>query len=403
MTEEKGLFHDLLVIELASVLAGPSVGQFFAEMGARVLKIENLKTAGDVTRRWKLASEESTQTVSAYFASANWGKQSVCVDLSSEEVQQLVYRMVKKADVVLASFKPGDAEKLKMDYAALSSVNPRLLYGQITGYGSDVPRAGYDAVLQAEAGFMYLNGEKGGPPVKMPVALIDLMAAHQLKEGLLAALYAREKYGKGQYVEVSLLQAAISSLANQATNYLVAGVAPQRIGSEHPNIVPYGTVFKTADQKEIVLAIGDDRQFRSLCSILGHPELAHQPQYVTNAQRVQHRESLNKKLADLIRNHPRADLLHALIEQHVPAGAVNDIPEALSQPLVQPRLLPDETGEPRGVRQVAFTGNGFPALSLTTPPALGVHTWQVLQEWADASAEELEKMASYGVVFKPNF
>ncbi|ALI97909.1 CaiB/BaiF CoA transferase family protein [Rufibacter tibetensis] len=398
MEENKGLFHNLLVVEFASVLAGPSVGQFFSEMGAEVLKIESLKTQGDVTRRWKLPSEANETTVSAYFASANWGKKSVCLDLASESVKEVVYALVKKADIVLSSFKPGDAEKLRMDYATLSALNPRLLYGQITGYGSQVPRAGYDAVLQAEAGFMFLNGEKGGVPVKMPVALIDLMAAHQLKEGLLASLYRREKTGRGQYVEVSLLNAAISSLANQATNYLVAGVAPERMGSEHPNIVPYGTIFRTLDEKDIVLAVGDDRQFQSLCQALGDEALGVEPIYKTNNQRVLHRETLLPKLRELVARHEQENLLQALIQNYVPAGAVHSVPEALAQPLVQPQLIFDESLTPKGVRQIAFSSHEA-RLMPSSPPQLGQHTWQVLRDTGKVSEQKLKELAKKGLIF----
>ncbi|RNI29325.1 CaiB/BaiF CoA transferase family protein [Rufibacter latericius] len=399
MDENTGLFHGLTVVEFASVLAGPSVGQFFAEMGAEVLKIENLKTHGDVTRRWKLSSEDSATSVSAYFASANWGKKSVCLDLSASEVREVVRRILAKADIVLASFKPGDAEKLQMDYASVFQINPKIMYGHITGYGSQVPRAGYDAVLQAEAGFMYLNGERGGPPLKMPVALIDLLAAHQLKEGLLAGLYKRERTGQGCYVEVSLLKAAIASLANQATNYLVAGKAPERMGSEHPNIVPYGTIFQTADGKELVLAVGDDRQFQSLCQVLGKPQLADEPAYKTNNQRVQNRDSLNLQLRESVAFFPQEELLAALVERNVPAGAVHTIPEALIQPLAQPQLLLNAEGKPKGVRQVAFTGQDSLPLSLSEPPALGQDTWQVLQERARLTPQELQKLAQNQLIF----
>ncbi|MGV3539218.1 MAG: CaiB/BaiF CoA transferase family protein [Rufibacter sp.] len=400
MSQNQGIFQDLLVVELASVLAGPSVGQFFAELGATVIKIENLRTRGDVTRHWKLALEQPGQDVSAYFAAANWGKESVCLDLTSPVAKAAVLKVIEKADVVLASFKPGDAEKLGMDYATLAAKNPRLLYGHITGYGKDVNRAGYDAVLQAEAGFMFLNGEKGRNPVKMPVAMIDVMAAHQLKEGLLTGLYLREKTGKGQYVEVSLLKAAISALANQATNYLVAGVAPQRMGSEHPNIVPYGTVFRDAEGRELVLAIGDDRQFAALCQLLGEPGLAEQTEYKTNSQRVLHRDGLNHRLSVLIGRQKREDLLHQLIERHVPAGAVHSIPEALALPLVQAQLLQDAQGQGKGVRQVAFTGEMVKnELSLNYPPGLGEHTWQVLQRFANLSAEQLRVLGNEGQVY----
>jgi len=401
MATGKGIFQDLVVVELASVLAGPSVGQFFAELGARVIKIENAKTQGDVTRGWKLPAEPREATVSAYFSAANWGKESVCLDLADPEVKEAVYAIIRQADVVLASFKPGDAEKLGLDFALVAKLNPSLIYGAITGYGADVPRAGYDAVLQAEAGFMFLNGEKGGPPVKMPVAMIDLLAAHQLKEGLLVALFQRMATGRGQLVEVSLLKAALASLANQATNYLVAGVAPHRMGSEHPNIVPYGTVFTTADQKELVLAVGDDRQFKALCTILGEPALAQEECFSTNRSRVLHRSDLNQRLAVLIGRQNRQGLLEALIQHHVPAGAVHTIPEALSQPKAETQCLQDGRGNMRGIRQIAFTLNHGQEVPLAPPPALGAHTWRVLQEWGGLSDAQLALLESKGALQGP--
>src|SRR5690606_25461480 len=204
----------------ANVLAGPSVGQFFAELGARVIKIENAATNGDVTRSWKLSSEDPLSDTPAYFCAANWGKSSLPLNLNQVTDLQQLYELVKQADVVIASYKPGDAEKLQVDYNTLKELNPKLIYGHITGYGPADSRAGYDAVIQAESGFMYLNGEKDGPPVKMPVALMDILAAHQLKEGILVAMLKRTKTGLGQLVQVSLIQSAVSALANQATNYL---------------------------------------------------------------------------------------------------------------------------------------------------------------------------------------
>ena len=240
------MLQDLRVLELASVLAGPSVGQFFAELGAEVIKIENLKTDGDITRTWKGAGEQ-TDDRSAYFCAVNWGKKSVAVDLSTEIGRQLVQKIATKSDVVIASYKPGDAEKLGVSYEQLKKVNEKIIYGQVTGYGSDNDRVGYDAVIQAESGFMDLNGEKGGTPTKMPVALVDVLAGHHLKEGLLLALLKRERTGEGSFVEVSLIQTAISSLTNQATNWLVAGKVPSRAGSAHPNIAPYGESVLTKD------------------------------------------------------------------------------------------------------------------------------------------------------------
>jgi crotonobetainyl-CoA:carnitine CoA-transferase CaiB-like acyl-CoA transferase len=267
-------FSELKIVELASVLAGPSVGQFFAELGAKVYKIENPNTKGDVTRSWKLPSEDVNKTVSSYYASANWGKENIIADISTDKGLSIVYNLIKEADVVIASYKPGDAQKLKVDYEMLKKLNPTIIYGLIIGYGENINRVGYDAIIQAETGFTYMNGERNGNPVKMPVAMMDLMAAHQLKEGILAALYVRAKTGKGDCVSVSLFEAGVSSLANQATNYLMANHIPERIGSDHPNIVPYGTLFTTKDEKLLVLAIGSDKQFEALCTVLGCAELA---------------------------------------------------------------------------------------------------------------------------------
>ncbi|WP_299707107.1 CaiB/BaiF CoA-transferase family protein [uncultured Pontibacter sp.] len=377
MTEP--IFKDMLVLELASVLAGPSVGQFFAELGATVVKLENATTGGDVTRTWKLASEQQDTNVSAYFSAANWGKLSVGLNIMEAAALSAVHRLAAKADVIIASYKPGDAEKLQVDYQTLSQLNPKLVYGHITGYGTEDRRAGYDAVVQAESGFMHMNGELDGPPVKMPVALMDILAAHQLKEGILTALLLRERTGKGRYVSVSLLDAAVSALANQATNYLVAGHNPQRMGSEHPNIVPYGSVFTSQDGLPLVLAIGGDRQFRRLCEVLGDAGMADQPNFATNSARVRYRAEVNKQLSDLIGRHNRDELLRQLHALHVPAGAVNSVAEVFELPHAQHMLLTQEQGG-SGVRQVAFVSEGMAADAIMPPPHYAAHTRQVLEQ-----------------------
>ncbi len=363
----ESIFKDMLVLELASVLAGPSVGQFFAELGASVIKVENAATQGDVTRRWKLGSEPADTDTPAYFCAANWGKSSLALNLTLPQDLAQLYDVVKKADIVIASYKPGDAEKLRVDFETLRDINPRLVYGHITGYGPDDTRAGYDAVVQAESGYMYLNGEPDGAPTKMPVALMDILTAHQLKEGLLVALLHRERTGRGQLVQVSLLEAALSGLANQATAYLVAGHTPQRLGSGHPSIVPYGSVYTTKDGKQLVLAIGDDRQFRRLCSLLGIPEFANDPRFSTNHGRVQHRQQVNEQLAVRIAEQEREPLLQALHTQHVPAGAVNTIPEVFALPQANAMLL-HHAGEKPGLRQVAFRLAGQEQTTILPPP-----------------------------------
>jgi crotonobetainyl-CoA:carnitine CoA-transferase CaiB-like acyl-CoA transferase len=345
-------FRGLKVIELASVLAGPSVGQFFAELGARVVKIENPQTSGDVTRSWKLPKEDQSSSQSAYFLSVNWGKEHLFLDLRQEEGYAHVLELIKQADVVLASYKPGDASKLKVDYDRLKTINPKLIYASITGYGKDNPRAGYDAIVQAESGFMYMNGQPGSPPTKMPVALIDVLTAHQLKEGILLALLKREQNGKGSLVEVSLFETGVASLANQALNWLQAGHVPQQLGSEHPNIAPYGTVFYSKDEKPLVLAIGTDRQFAGLCDVLGIVEIAQDELFHQNRMRVINRHELNAKLSSEIGKWTREALLAQLDKSHIPAGAINNMQDLFEIPLARPMIL-DNGGVP-GLKQVAF-------------------------------------------------
>ncbi|MFM8913159.1 MAG: CaiB/BaiF CoA transferase family protein, partial [Flammeovirgaceae bacterium] len=335
--QNKEMFAGLRVLELASVLAGPSVGQFFAELGAQVTKIENPQTGGDVTRSWRSA-DEPTDDRSAYFCCCNWGKQSVLLNLAKAEDSAALMKLVANTDVVIASYKPGDAEKLGVAYEQLRSINQRLIYGQITGYGNDDDRVGYDAVLQAETGFMDLNGQKEGPPTKMPVALIDVLAAHQLKEALLLALLHRERTGEGGWVEVSLVQSALASLANQATNWLVGKRLPQRQGSAHPNIAPYGDVFETKDRKQALLAVGSDRQFEDLVEVLGLGD-SDLGSFATNQHRVQNREALKVLLSAKIKEVNAADLMAAFVAKKIPGGLIQNVEGALAMPAAREILL----------------------------------------------------------------
>ena len=297
----KSFFKDLKVVELANVLAGPAVGMFFAELGAEVIKIENKLTGGDITRSWKLPVEDKKLKTSAYFASVNWNKKSIFLDLNYKKDKQKVYDLICDADIVITNYKKGDDKKLGMDYATLCKINPKIIYAHISGYGENSNRTAYDLVLQAETGFMFMNGTPTSGPVKMPVAIIDLMAAHQLKEGILLALINKMKTGKGSKVTVSLFDSAIASLANQASNYLMANHNPEPIGSLHPNIAPYGEIFTTKDKRQIVLAIGSDKQFQRLCEILNLKEVAFNVKFSTNSERVKNRielfEVINEKIA----------------------------------------------------------------------------------------------------------
>lgn len=315
------------VIELASVLAGPAVGMFFAELGAEVIKIENSKTGGDVTRTWRLPSEDKNSPISAYYASVNWNKQVLFLDLTQETDRKKLYGLVADADVVIANYRAASAIKLGVDFETMKAINPKIIYGNITGFGEDSERVAFDVVLQAESGFMFMNGQADGPATKMPVALIDVLAAHQLKEGLLYALWQREKSGKGAYVSVSLLEAALSSLVNQATNWLMAGHIPARMGSLHPNIAPYGEIFESADKKRLVLAIGNDKQFAQLCKLLNIDELISDSRFENNQQRVENRQSLEQLLQSAFSKFTAAFLLEESLKFAIPIGQIRNMKE----------------------------------------------------------------------------
>lgn len=331
-------FSTLKVIELASVLAGPSVGMFFAEMGAKVIKIENKKTNGDVTRNWKLPNEKK-EDISAYFSSINWGKEHLFIDYGNNEELLQVLSLIQEADIVICNFKQGAAEKFKLDYRSLKKLNPELIYAQLNGFKSNPKRVAFDVVLQAECGYMYMNGQTDSTPTKMPLALMDILAGHQLKEGILVALLKRTSTGLGTLVTSSLEEAAISSLANQATNWLMNEKIPQRIGSLHPNIAPYGDVFLTKDKKELVLAIGSDVQFQKFCKLIGKVDLGTHKHYSTNENRVKNRVQLQKELTQLIVKFDRDILITDCIENGIPMGAIKNMQEVFESSTAQTMVL----------------------------------------------------------------
>ena len=369
----EGPLQGLVVLELANVLAGPLVGQFCAELGARVIKAEP-PGVGDPTRGWYLQSEARTSDVTAYFSSANWGKESIALDLGSADGRALAVRLARAADVVIVGYKPGDEVKFGLDYDSLSDGHPGLIYLQISAYGSDDPRPGFDAIIQAEAGFTHMNGEPDGGPVKMPVALMDLLAAHQLKEGLLLALLEKARTGKGARVATSLLRSAVASLANQASNFLAAGVVPGRMGSEHPNIVPYGNIFLTRDGREFVVAVGTERQFGEFARALDLEELVEDPRFVSNADRVSHRLALNTLLSERIADLDASAIEAAMTARKVPFGFVNDMAQVFDQPGARAQCF-DGGG---GVRSIALEGDIEGATRLSPPPALDAGRESVL-------------------------
>jgi crotonobetainyl-CoA:carnitine CoA-transferase CaiB-like acyl-CoA transferase len=303
---------------------------FFAELGATVIKLENKRAGGDVTRRWKLPSEEPSSTVSAYFSSVNWGKEHRLVDLSSPADGEAFDALITKADVLITNHLAADAEKLGLQRERLRALNPRLIHGHIMGFADQPERPAFDVVLQAETGYISMTGTDADHLAKMPIALIDVLAAHQLKEGLLLALLQRSSTGRGAFVEVSLEEAALTGLINQASNWLMAGAVAKPIGTLHPNIAPYGELFICADGGRIILAVGSDAQFAALCKVLGLNGLPDEPRFARNVERVRHRVLLADALATAIAVRERGPLLHALIAAQVPAGAVNTIDQALA-------------------------------------------------------------------------
>jgi len=370
-------FKNIRVLELASVLAGPSVGQFFAELGADVIKVENLAFGGDVTRSWKAAGE-NTDDRSAYFCAVNWGKRSIAIDLTSIEGKEQVQKLASGSDIVIVSYKPGDAEKFGVDYSSLSALNLRLIYGQITGYGPDVQRVGYDAIIQAEAGFMYMNGEPGGQSLKMPVALIDVLAAHHLKEGILLALLNLGQTGKGTLIAVSLLDAAVSSLVNQATNYLMSGKIPQKQGSAHPNIAPYGDAFQSRDGVDFILAVGSDKQFASLCQILNLGDLITHADFSSNAARVLHRDTLKTYIQASIGNFLIDEIMNKLLIHQIPGGIIKNLKDVFSSAEIQDLVM--RSASLAGVKTFVGVSELFESIKLSPPPHLGEHTVEIIME-----------------------
>lgn len=330
----ENFFKDLKVIELAGVLAGPSVGLFFAELGADVTKIENPTTGGDVTRTWKLKSEDPNAPTSAYFWSVNAFKRFLSLDLTHPTQLEKLYELIKTADIVITNYKAGDDKKLKVDYETLSALNPKLIYASITGFG-ETHRSAYDLILQAESGYMSMNGEPNAQPLKMPLPMIDILAGHQLKEGILLALIQRYRENKGAHLSVSLFDSAVAALANQATNWLIAHQLPKSNGSLHPNIAPYGELFETKDKQKITFAIGSNKQFSHLCEILRYKGLATDARFMTNQQRLVNRSQLYSILYDYIREFNFKEIYAACLKLDVPIGKIRNLKEVFELPEAQ--------------------------------------------------------------------
>jgi crotonobetainyl-CoA:carnitine CoA-transferase CaiB-like acyl-CoA transferase len=329
----------LKVLDLSRILAGPFAGQTLADLGATVIKVE--APGGDDTRTWGPPFiDRDGDRSAAYFYAANRGKKSVVVDFTTAEGQDFVRNLAREADVLLENFKVGGLEKYGLDYPALSALNPGLVYCSITGFGQDGPyadRAGYDYMIQGMSGLMSITGQPDGEPQRVGVAVTDLFSGLYAVIGILAALRERDRTGRGQHVDIALLDCATAMLANQAMNFFATGEAPGRTGNGHPNIVPY-QVFPVADG-DVIVATGNDAQYRRFCEVIDRPALATDPAYATNRDRVARRDALVPMLAEATKAWRRDDLLAALRAVGVPAGPINTIAQVFEDEQVHAREL----------------------------------------------------------------
>ena len=399
-----GPLKGLKVLELARILAGPWAGQTLADLGADVVKVESPN--GDDTRTWGppfVVAADGGNLSAAYFHACNRGKRSIVADFTTEEGRALVRRLAASADVVIENFKVGGLAKYGLDYASLKMVNPRLIYASITGFGQDGPyaaRAGYDFLIQGMGGAMSITGEPGGQPTKTGFAMADIFSGLYATIGILAALRRRDQTGEGAQIDCALMDSQVAVLANQALGYLVSGDAPKRLGNAHPSIVPY-EVFPVADG-HIIIAVGNDGQFRRLCLVLGQVELGGDPYYASNPARVTNRVTLVARLSALTLGWSRDDLLAALEREGVPAGPINTIADVFADPQVRHRGLqldlPADAaagGSIPGVRTPLII-DGMPAAHDRPSPGLGEHSADVLGDpnWGGNRVASLETRSS---------
>ncbi|PVY81393.1 formyl-CoA transferase [Cupriavidus alkaliphilus] len=405
-----GALSHLRVLDLTRVLAGPWCAQNLADFGADVIKIER-PGAGDDTRTWGppwLKDEDGRDTAeAAYYLAANRNKRSVTCDISTPEGQQIVRDLAAQSDVVLENYKVGQLKKYGLDYESLRQVKPDLIYCSVTGFGQTGPyaaRPGYDFIIQGMGGFMSLTGERddlpGGGPQKAGVAISDLMTGQYATIAVLAALAHRDRTGEGQYIDMALLDVQVAMLANMNTNYLASGQAPRRWGNAHPNIVPYQT-FQAADGW-IIVAVGNDGQFRKFVTDGGMPGLADDPRFATNPQRVANRDVLVPILAEMVRPRTRAQWIRDLEAAGVPCGPINTLDDVFEDDQVKARGLRVDLPHP-SAGEVKLVGSPIkmsatPPQALRHPPLLGEHTDTVLAETLGYSAAQIAALRAKGVL-----
>lgn len=388
------------VLDLTRVLAGPWTTMSLADLGAEVWKIENIK-GGDDTRAWSVPSYKG---VSTYFLCANRGKHSIAVDLKSAEGRAIVLELAARADVVVENFRAGTVDRLGIGYQDIARINPGVVYCSISGYGQTGPEArrpGYDFIMQAESGLMSITGQADGPPNRLGVAFTDVVAGMVATQSILAALYQRRDTGKGQFIDVALLDAALNLLINVGTAYLNAGVEATRYGNAHPTVVPY-QLF-TASDGPFALAVGNDRMFADFCEkVIDRPDLARDPRYVTSHQRALNRPALLDEIQAIIATRPSAHWLEACLAADVPAGPVKSVSEALSAASVVERGVIQTLEHPElGPVSLIRPAQGLAAQAGRTakaPPLLGEDTRAVLRDVLGFDAARIETLIAQGVV-----
>ncbi len=403
-----GALSDIRVLDLTRILAGPTSTQILGDLGADIIKVER-PGAGDDTRKWGppyVKAEDGSDTrESAYYLSANRNKRSVAIDLARPEGQRLVKRLLGECDVLVENFKVGGLSRFGLSYDQLKEDFPGLVYCSITGFGQTgpyAPRAGYDYLAQGLGGIMSITGDPGGQPMKVGVGISDIMCGMYAAVSVLAAIRHRDLTGKGQHIDLSLLDTQVAWLANEGMNYLVSGNVPRRLGNAHPNIVPY-QLFDTADDP-LILAVGNDAQFGRFCEFAGVPELSEDERFHTNSARIANRDALVDLLVPVLKARSRQHWLDGLEELGVPAGPVNNIAQVFEDPQVRHREMkvsvPHETAAGGAVDLIGSPINlsETPVRYRHAPPVLGQHTDQVLREVLGVDDEELRQWREDGLI-----
>ena len=400
MTEQELPLKGIRVLDLTRVLAGPWTTMSLADLGAEVWKIENIK-GGDDTRAWSVPNYKG---VSTYYLCANRGKHSLALDLKAPEGRQIVLDLASKADVIVENFRAGTVDRLGIGYEDIRKINPRVIYCSISGYGQSGPereRPGYDFIMQAESGLMSITGQEDGPPSRLGVAFTDIVAGMIATQSVLAALYQRRETALGQYIDVALLDSTLNMLINVGTGYLNAGVEPLRYGNAHPTVVPY-QVFETADGV-FALAVGNDRMFVDFCEqVIGRPELARDPRFVSSHERALHREELLPLLADILRGNTCDHWIATCHKASVPAGQVKTVAEALRSPSVVERGVVQQLDHAElGPISLIRAAHGITAQRAHTPkapPLLGEDTRLVLRDVLGLDDRRIDSLAASGII-----